>query len=253
MRLDARTSACCGFVHGACAASKHLADLLGSPSISSDLLGSPQVSPDLLISPHISSDLLRPPQTSSDLLKPPQPSSSLADKGVQRQDNGRQPAALLGLRRGGNLAGVEAPAKLDEIPLLLRHGPGLVHLVTIDTQPLAAVDGVIHDALLERRLPCDTKLFGKVLLLGRGRVELCRLAEGRLVGNRVIVVVDVLVLLDDVSSQRALGGDREASLGELGRDELLGGLRHRVRLDEHEGLHLAVRPLARHPCDCLGL
>ena len=52
-------------------------------------------------------------------------------------------------------------------------------------------------------------------LLRRRRVELLRLREGRLVRDRVVVVVDELLLLDLRGAERALLVDRDAGGGEL--------------------------------------
>jgi len=55
--------------------------------------------------------------------------------------------------------------------------PGLVHDDPVNAQPLAPIDGVVDDSLLERRLPRDAKFLGKLLLPFSRRVELRRLAQ----------------------------------------------------------------------------
>merc|ERR1719272_820970 len=108
----------------------------------------------------------------------------LAKQGVEREHGRREdaPAAaaaaalLLGdgaARR--DLACIEAAAKLDEVARLLGRRPLLVHLRAVDAELLAAVDGVVHDALRERGLPAEAELLLEVFLLGCGRVELGRL------------------------------------------------------------------------------
>ena len=50
------------------------------------------------------------------------------------------------------------------------------------------------------------------------------------------MVVNELVLLDGGCVECGVRVNGDAHRGELGLDQLLGGLGHGVRLDEHEGL-----------------
>ena len=64
-----------------------------------------------------------------------------------------------------------------QVPGARRADPSLVHGLAIDAQPLAAVNSVEYLAVSKGILPSDAKLLSEVLLLGCGRIELCRLAQ----------------------------------------------------------------------------
>lgn len=55
--------------------------------------------------------------------------------------------------------------------------PSLIHLLSIDTEALATIDSIVHNALLKSSLPGDTELLSELLLFRSRRVEIGRLAQ----------------------------------------------------------------------------
>eukprot|EP00754_Rhynchopus_humris_P014011 Rhum_TRINITY_DN14361_c0_g1::Rhum_TRINITY_DN14361_c0_g1_i1::g.83099::m.83099 len=139
-----------------------------------------------------------------------------------------------------DLAAVEATAELHQLLVLLGLSPQLVEAGGVDVQLLARVHRVEHVAGLQGVLPLEAE---RLLELVRRDVELVRLQDRRLRGDRVVVLVDEEVLVDLLARDLALRRHVDAALLELSGDKLAHSLRVGVRLDEDEGV------VAGHCCE----
>eukprot|EP00756_Hemistasia_phaeocysticola_P026421 Hpha_TRINITY_DN16060_c0_g3::TRINITY_DN16060_c0_g3_i2::g.119442::m.119442 len=126
---------------------------------------------------------------------------------------------------------VEPATKLHALVRLLRRRPQLVQTVAVDVQLLAGLDGVVDVALGQSILPGQSEL---TLELVPGHVQLLRRQDRRLAGDRVVVLVDQLLLVDHLRLHATLLLDLDTGVEQA----LLHQLPHRrgvgVRLDEHE-------------------
>jgi hypothetical protein len=130
-----------------------------------------------------------------------------------------------------NKAAVEATAELDELLVLLRGSPVLVHLDGVDAELLASVQGVEHLAGGQGSLPRQTELG----LERRVRhVQLGRLENRRLGSNGVVMLIDQLLLVDGGAVQSAVGENGDTSSLQISDNQLVGRIGVGVRLDENE-------------------
>eukprot|EP00964_Phaeocystis_antarctica_P001700 scaffold888_cov61-Phaeocystis_antarctica.AAC.1 len=134
-----------------------------------------------------------------------------------------------------DLAAVEAAAQLDArllvdvglVPSLIESALGL-----IDGERLLEFERVERAALRDHGLPVLAE--DALKLLGVHRQVLAR-GERRLLGDRVVVLVDVPLAVDLLAGDHALLEHVDGLLAELRLDHLEHGGRVGVRLGEHEG------------------
>merc|ERR1719454_2039392 len=97
--------------------------------------------------------------------------------------------------------------------------PLRVHGLRINREGLARVDGVVHEPIRKGRVPRQAELALELALGLVRRAELHRLRERRLVGDRIVVVVDELAGEDGDSIDLALLHNRDLGLAEGSLDE----------------------------------
>mmetsp|Transcript_71867 Transcript_71867/g.222888 ORF Transcript_71867/g.222888 Transcript_71867/m.222888 type:complete len:362 (-) Transcript_71867:122-1207(-) len=134
-----------------------------------------------------------------------------------------------------NLAAIEATAKLQQVDILLQLGPPGFQLRGADAQLSGRVHGIQDHAVLQGIAPRETKGF----LEGFLRLGLHREGGGLqlhgLGGNRPVVRVDELLLVDALRGDCALGQDAYAVELKLQLHQLLDLVADGVGLDEDEG------------------
>eukprot|EP00756_Hemistasia_phaeocysticola_P026425 Hpha_TRINITY_DN16060_c0_g6::TRINITY_DN16060_c0_g6_i2::g.119438::m.119438 len=132
---------------------------------------------------------------------------------------------------GLDLAAVEAATELDHLAPSLRVGPQLVELRRVDTELLARVHRVEHLALGQGRVPVQAELVLELVLRD---VQLGRLQDGRLRSDRVVVLVDELLLVDLLAREVTLTEDLDTLGLETLTHHRVGLAVDGVRLHEHE-------------------
>merc|ERR1740129_1046358 len=107
------------------------------------------------------------------------------EEGVEDVD--RRAAGLL------DEAAVEASAELRQLVVLLGRSPENVQLIAAASELLASIQRVVSVRL--RLVPRDTEMLLKLVIRD---VKLRWLQQCRLGGDRVVVLIDQLLLVDDI-------------------------------------------------------
>mmetsp|Transcript_74012 Transcript_74012/g.192180 ORF Transcript_74012/g.192180 Transcript_74012/m.192180 type:complete len:243 (-) Transcript_74012:47-775(-) len=143
------------------------------------------------------------------------------------------------------LAAIEPTTELHQIARLLACCPHLIKLLGFNLEFRTRIHGIESFTLLQDLIPIEAKFLLEFILR---HSELVWSQDRGLGSNRVVVLVDLLVFVDLLSSQGAFLLDCDLVLFKRLLNEILYLVGHGMRLDEDEGTvfhHAELRPSRR--------